>query len=105
MIIALPRQLPFFLTRRFRLYTAISIVPSRKCAQFCAIRRITIEKNKHFRRILNNAVSGSQEDLETIFLLYEPLINKFSTVDGHFDEDLHQYLLICIAQSIFKFRI
>jgi len=50
-------------------------------------------------------VSGSQDDLETIFLLYEPLINKFSTVDGHFDEDLHQYLLICIAQSIFKFRI
>ena len=46
-----------------------------------------------------------RDDLETIFLLYEPLINKFSTVDGHFDEDLHQYLLICIAQSIFKFRI
>lgn len=66
---------------------------------------ITIEKNKYFRRILKSAVIGSQDDLETIFLLYEPLINKFSTVDGHFDEDLHQYLLICIAQSIFKFRI
>ena len=66
---------------------------------------ITIEKNKYFRRILKSAVIGSQDDLETIFLLYERLINKFSTVDGHFDEDLHQYLLICIAQSIFKFRI
>ena len=38
---------------------------------------ITIEKNKHFRRILNNAVTGSQDDLETIFLLYEPLIKPF----------------------------
>lgn len=43
--------------------------------------------------------------LRCIILEYEPLINKHSHIDGIYDEDLHQYILIRIALNISKFII
>ena len=58
-----------------------------------------------FAAILHGAVAGKHEDLETILKLYEPLINKCSYINGVYDEDLHQYLLIHIALNINKFPL
>ena len=55
--------------------------------------------------MLQEAVSGSHEALEQLFLLYAPLIDKHSKIDGQIDEDLRQYLLIHIALNISKFVI
>lgn len=58
-----------------------------------------------FRRILQGAVAGSHEDLEELLLLYMPMINKYSYLDGQLDEDLRQYIMIHIALNISKFTI
>ena len=62
-------------------------------------------KPEEFRRILQAATLGSHEALEKILELYDPLINKYRWVDGKFEEDLRQYILIHIALNISKFDI
>lgn len=37
--------------------------------------------------------------------LYMPLIDKSSIVDGQFDEDCKQYILLQVALQIMKFKI
>ncbi len=58
-----------------------------------------------FQRILQGAVAGEHDCLEYILKLYEPLITKHSYIDGKYDEDLHQYILMRIALNINKFII
>lgn len=60
---------------------------------------------KTFREILLGAVAGNHADLEEIIRLYEPLIHRNSLIDGQYDEDLQQYILIRIALNISKFSI
>lgn len=60
---------------------------------------------KTFREILLGAVAGNHTDLEEIIRLYEPLIYGNSFIDGKYDEDLRQYILIRIALNISKFSI
>ena len=61
-------------------------------------------KDKDFRLILQAAVAGEHKALEQIINMYEPIINKYCYIDGEFDEDLHQYILIQIALKISKFN-
>ncbi len=61
--------------------------------------------SEEFRVILKAAIAGDHEALEAILIQYEPLIRKYSYIDGRYDEDLHQYLLIHIALNINKFSI
>ena len=61
--------------------------------------------SEKFKAVLQAAIVGSHEALETILEQYEPLIRKQSCIDGKYDEDLHQYLLIHIALNISKFSI
>lgn len=58
-----------------------------------------------FYATLQGAIAGSHKDLKALLVLYEPLINKYSYIDGKYDEDLHQYILIRIALNISKFSI
>lgn len=58
-----------------------------------------------FRDILQAAVDGEHAALEIILDMYGPLIRKHSHIDGIFDEDLHQYILIHIALKISQFNI
>ncbi len=60
---------------------------------------------EEFKAVLQAAIAGSHEALETILDQYEPLIRKHSYIEGRYDEDLHQYLLIHIALNISKFSI
>ncbi len=58
-----------------------------------------------FRTDLTAAVNGSNEALADIIELYMPLINHYSYVDGIFDEDLRQYILLHIFKNISKFSL
>lgn len=60
--------------------------------------------SQEFAMILQGAVAGRHEDLEKIFDLYMPLINKHSIWNGQLDEDLRQYIMIHIALNISKFQ-
>lgn len=61
--------------------------------------------NGKFKEILERAINGNNEAIEKIFELYEPIINKFSILDGKLDEDLRQYILFRIFRAIKKYRI
>ena len=61
--------------------------------------------NKKFSKILPHAMAGDHESLEDIFRLYMPLIERSSIIDGCFDEDCKQYILIKIVSQIGNFRL
>lgn len=62
--------------------------------------------NAHeFRGTLERALSGDRTALEAILLLYMPLINRHSRIDGELDEDLRQYILLHIVTKIGEFKI
>lgn len=58
-----------------------------------------------FRITLQGAVAGNHDDFTKIIMLYAPLIEKHCYINGKFDEDLHQYILMHIALKISKFII
>lgn len=61
--------------------------------------------NAHeFRDTLERALSGDRTALETILLLYMPLINRYSRIDGELDEDLRQYILLHVVTKIGEFK-
>lgn len=60
---------------------------------------------EEFRTVLKGAVAGIHDDLETILRLYEPLITKYSYINGKLDEDLKQYISLHIALNISKFTL
>lgn len=62
--------------------------------------------NAHeFRGTLERALSCDCTALEAILLLYMPLINRCSRIDGELDEDLRQYILLHIIMKIGEFKI
>ena len=62
--------------------------------------------NSHeFRDTLERTLSGDRMALEAILLLYMPLINRYSRIDGELDEDLRQYILLHIIMKIGEFKI
>ena len=61
--------------------------------------------DKSFSDILSQAMAGDHDAIEEIFRLYLPLIEKFSIINGNFDEDCKQYILIRIILQISKFDL
>lgn len=60
---------------------------------------------REFRDTLERALFGDRTALETILLLYMPLINRYSRMDGELDEDLRQYILLHVVTKIGEFKI
>ena len=60
-------------------------------------------KYDSFSELLRRAVDGELEAVDEILRLYMPLINRNSVVDGVFDEDCRQYILLQVARQIVKF--
>ena len=58
-----------------------------------------------FRITLQGAVAGNHDDFLKVIALYEPLIKSHCFINGKYDEDLHQYILMHIALKISKFII
>lgn len=61
-----------------------------------------MDKNT-FRQILQGAIAGSHNDLEQLLDLYQPIIRRHAHINGVFNDELYQYLLIHIALNIHKF--
>ncbi len=60
--------------------------------------------SKEFELILRQAIDGDNDAIMSIIDLYEPLINNASIIDGKFDEDLKQFILLRIVRKISKFK-
>ena len=56
-----------------------------------------------FSDLLRRAVDGEAEAVDEILRFYMPLINRNSVVDGVFDEDCRQYIMMRVAEQIGKF--
>lgn len=61
-------------------------------------------KSAEFRNTLLLALRGNHQAVARILLLYEPLIEHASTVSGHPDEDLKQFIYLRILSALQKFR-
>lgn len=60
-------------------------------------------KPEEFRTLLQDAVSGHNDAVETILEMYLPLINNASIMNGKLDEDCRQYIMMHIFRNIRKF--
>ena len=60
--------------------------------------------SKEFELTLKQAVGGNNDAIMRIIKLYEPLINNSSIIDGKFDEDLKQFILLRVVRKISKFK-
>lgn len=58
-----------------------------------------------FRNLLINAKAGSRDDFEQLLIIYKDMLRKQSFINGKFDEDLHQELLLSLYQAIQTFQI
>lgn len=58
---------------------------------------------EEFRSVLQAAIDGNRDAMEQVLIQYEPLIRKHSFIDGKFDEDLYQQLMLHIVKNIGKF--
>lgn len=61
--------------------------------------------SKEFKRLLSGAISGDNDALADIAVLYMSLINRYSHIDGKLDEDLRQNILLELVRSISRFKI
>lgn len=57
-----------------------------------------------FESILNGTIQGDLKALECLLDLYQPLIRKYSYVNGRFDEDLYQQLIFRTLKQVGKFE-
>ena len=53
-----------------------------------------------FRELLYRARMGDQESIMEIFEMYRPLLVRNALVDGFFDEDLYQELIVEFLRCI-----
>lgn len=60
--------------------------------------------SKEFELMLKRAIDGDNDATMRIIELYEPLINNNSIIDGKFDEDLKQFILLRLVRKICKFK-
>ena len=61
--------------------------------------------DNEFRLLLEAAVCGDREALDSLLALYMPLINRLSSYAGNLDEDCRQYIMLHIVLHISEFRI
>ena len=58
---------------------------------------------REFREVLEKAVRGDRVAMELILILYKPMIDHASVVNGKLDEDLRQEIFLHLVTAIPKF--
>ena len=53
-----------------------------------------------FEQLLLQAKEGNQESITDILNMYQPLLLKYSVIDGRLDEDLYQEQCITLMRAI-----
>lgn len=56
-----------------------------------------------FHAVLKKAVAGDLVALEQLLILYKPLIDHASIVNGRLDEDLRQEIMLHLVKAIPQF--
>lgn len=49
-----------------------------------------------FEQLMSKALDNDQQALEDLLLLVEPIINRYSVINGRMDEDLRQQIILRI---------
>uniref|UniRef100_UPI004024CB72 helix-turn-helix domain-containing protein n=1 Tax=Gemmiger formicilis TaxID=745368 RepID=UPI004024CB72 len=64
-------------------------------------------KNKMgmFKNTLLLAQQGNEKAMEKLLNRYDPLLKKCSIIQGHFDEDLYQSLILEFVRAVSAFKI
>ena len=62
-------------------------------------------ESEEFKTILSKAILGDKESAEVLLKFYEPMITRFSYINGKVDQDLKQYLMLHIVNNIAKFDL
>ena len=57
-----------------------------------------------FRELLTRAKKGDSDAMGELLLLYMPLINRYSIIDGRLDEDCRQHVIVQTITGIRKFE-
>jgi len=57
-----------------------------------------------FRELLTRAKKGDSDATGELLLLYMPLINRYSIIDGRMDEDCRQHVIAQTITGIRKFE-
>ena len=60
---------------------------------------------KDFKKLIEDAKNGKIMAVEELLEMYEPLINKYSYINGRLDDDLKQFLMLHILKRLPKFQI
>jgi hypothetical protein len=58
-----------------------------------------------FRELLSRAKAGDVAAVNSIMLMYRPLLTKEAVIGGVFDEDLYQELCLTLLRCIRKIQI
>lgn len=66
---------------------------------------MSVVEHSGFRSTLEMAIAGDQDALGELFIMYAPMIRRYSMLNGREDEDLRQYIMIRVALNISKFNI
>lgn len=58
-----------------------------------------------FKNTLLLAQQGNEKAMEKLLNRYDPLLKKGSIIQGHFDEDLYQSLILEFVRAVSAFKI
>ncbi len=58
----------------------------------------------NFEELLFRAKNGEEAAVQQILDMYRPLLIKYSLINGLFDEDLYQELVVEVLKSIRNFK-
>ena len=93
-----------------KLHCSVQHVYNQRSLAIKRLRERLIKERKkmtdnEFRLLLETAVCGDREALDSLLALYMPLINRLSSYAGNLDEDCRQYIMLHIVLHISEFRI
>lgn len=92
-----------------KLHCSVQHVYNQRSLAIKRLRERLIKSEKmtdnEFRLLLEAAVCGDREALDSLLALYMPLINRLSSYAGNLDEDCRQYIMLHIVLHISEFRI
>ena len=88
-----------------KLHCSVQHVYNQRSLAIKRLREIGKMTDNEFRLLLEAAVCGDREALDSLLALYMPLINRLSSYAGNLDEDCRQYIMLHIVLHISEFRI
>ena len=63
-----------------------------------------MEDNKLLYELIKKAKNGNMKSTFEIILQFEPLINKYSTIDGVLNQECKDYIIDNLIKQIRKFK-